>query len=459
MNEPNRFFRSNTTVLLALSSILIAVLLLSGCSAVFDAGLSGTITDADSGAGIAGVMVYAYTDEDLRDSDYAGKGAVTGPDGVKLYFTPSTAGNYIPTTSTADDGSFTINKLIWKTLYPAFGKTADYLDVYLLYFHSDYGLVKEESEVTIVSDSNNSSRVKAELAPRLKSKRITINIKDIATDELATTGFEVKVKATIAGKSEPYYYPRDDENLNNVIGSTAITVPYLANKDDGESTVNITVSIPQDSTWQWVDVSTKPDYYMASDDYSITVTDDELRGEAAISKTAYVKGYEFDYPDFSGTVATEGLSPSGIASASNDNVHVWLAEVDSKDASGAITLKVIDSVITGPDGNGANTSTIYHGLFTGLGAGKQWEPALEASGEHQGDYSGDVAKTVAYLIIDDSAAGTVGTPDIADYFYLVKIKCTDDAQKPLGVLSEPKNSAFKVSGSGDYFITAVENDI
>lgn len=459
MKNSKRFLRSSITGPLFVAMMLLAIFALAGCSAVFDAGLSGTIIDADSGSGIAGVMVYAYTDEGLRDSDYAdGKGASIGADGVKLFFTPSTAGNYIPSTATGDNGSFTINKLIWKTLSPAFGKTADYLDVYLLYFHSDYGLVREESRVTIVSDSNNSSRVKAELASRLKSKRITINIKDIATDKLATTGFEVKVKATIAGKSEPYYSP-DAENLNNVTGTTAITVPYLADKLKGESTVRITVSIPDESTWRWVDTSTEPDYYMASDDYSITVTDDELRGEAAISKTAYVKNYEFDYPAFSGTVATEGVSASGLANASNDNMHVWLAEIKEKDSSGAITLKVIDSVITGPDGNGANTSTIYHGLFTGLGAGKRWEPALEASGEHQGDYSGAKAKTVAYLIIDDSAAGIIGTPDIADYFYLVNIKCTDEAQKPLGVLSVPKNSAFKASGSGDYFITAVENDI
>lgn len=446
----SRFFGSNITVPLALTTILIAVLLISGCSAVFDAGLSGKIVDSDSGEGIPDVQIYAYTEESLRDKDFnEGKGAVTGPDGVKLYFSPSSAGNYIPATTTADDGSFTINRLIWKTLSPAFGKTADYLDVYLLYFHSDYGLNKENSQVTIVSDSNNASRVNAELTSRLKTKRVQINIKDVADDEIADTAFEVKVRATINGKSEPY---RDYST--DVTGTAAITVPYLANKAEGESTVNITVSIPQDSTWQWVDASTD-DYYRAAGDYSITVTDDELRGEAAISKTAYVKGYEFDYPAFSGMVATESdKTTSYIGSSSdaykNDGITVWLARVKSTAADGTVKLEVMRNCekTTAPDGNGANSAIITHGLFSRLGEGVSWKPALEESGSHAGDYSGAVATTVVYLIIDSHSAGTQSVPDIDDYFHRIVVRCTDPATRNLEKISVGNNKAHKAN-AGD----------
>ncbi|HRS64588.1 MAG TPA: carboxypeptidase-like regulatory domain-containing protein, partial [Spirochaetia bacterium] len=49
-------------------------------------------------------------------------------------------------------GNFQFSGIIWHTYFSQFGKTADRIEIYLLVYHPDYGLVKNENPYFIVSD-------------------------------------------------------------------------------------------------------------------------------------------------------------------------------------------------------------------------------------------------------------------------------------------------------------------
>ena len=427
-----------------------AALVLAGCSSVFNAGLSGTLTDKDTGNGISGVLVYAYTDEDLRDADYA-RGAATGSDGMTLTFSPTTGGNYIPTTSTNDNGYFTISKLIWENAHPQFGKTADYLDVYLLYFKSDYGLVKEDSRVTIVSDSNNSSRVNTMLTSRLGTKTITLNVKDIADDEASAVAFDVKIKAYITGCTEPYL-----DTTQSVTGTSTVSVSYLKS-DPAKSTVKVSVSPAEDSTWKFI--KSNPDageYYKAASGYAVEHA--FASGEDdSITMTAYVKNYKFDYPMLSGVVDTETDYSSDTkkkdTQPENESVNLWLGTF--KDG----TLTIIDdtkaNMKTSRTGDAANGSLVTYGTFSNFGDGLDWVPSelVTAEGaEHYGDYQQKVATCDVYLVIDNLDVGTVGKADMSDHFAKVSFKSSDQSDQALGTLNTKRNS---IHAAEYYSITSV----
>ncbi|MDD3058979.1 MAG: hypothetical protein PHO72_11725 [Sphaerochaeta sp.] len=429
-----------------------AVLALAGCSSVFNAGLSGTLTDKDTGNGIPGVLVYAYTDEDLRDADYA-RGATTGSDGMTLTFSPTTGGNYIPTTSTNDNGYFTISKLIWENAHPEFGKTADYFDVYLLYFKSDYGLVKEDSKVTIVSDSNNSSRVNTTLTSRLGTKTITLNVKDIADDEAAAVAFDLKIKAFITGNTEPYL-----DAVQAVTGTGTVSVSYLKS-DPAQTTVKVTVSPAEDSTWKFI--NSNPDageYYKAASGYAVEHA--FASGEDdSITMTAYVKNYKFDYPMLSGVVDTEtdytDSNSKKETQPDNESINLWLGTLSNGD------LTVIDdtkaNIKTSHTGDGANSSLVTYGTFSNFGDGLEWVPSeliTDASATHYGDYQAKIATCDVYLVIDNLDAGTVGKADPSDYFLKVSFKSSDQSDQALGTLNTKRNSIHIASY---YSITSVVN--
>ena len=136
---------------------IIFLLTLNSCSSVFSAGVSGKVFDAESTTnpkeGIADVEVYAYVNEKKRDADFDAYKSDTR-------FSPSDDKYYIGHTTTNSDGTFTINKVVWDAYFPDFGKTADYCTIYLLFYHSDYGLTKNENPVIIMSDSSSNVVIK-----------------------------------------------------------------------------------------------------------------------------------------------------------------------------------------------------------------------------------------------------------------------------------------------------------
>lgn len=147
-----------------LSSILCIALtgmLLSGCSSVFTTVIRGAVFDSEpyeedprSGP-IEHVRVYLYDDKSLRDEDYDlwyDSGGLEGP-------LPEQVGipDYISLEYSDADGEYTFSGFTWKELHPSFGSTADRQEVYLLYYHKDYGLQKnsEPLVIAVTSDTEN----------------------------------------------------------------------------------------------------------------------------------------------------------------------------------------------------------------------------------------------------------------------------------------------------------------
>jgi len=131
------------------------ILILSGCSIVFDGSISGQIVDKEiyaendgTGAGISEMTVYLYTDEKSCTADFAAwdKGAGKLPEEAdeQAYFT---------STRTDENGAFSFTGFVWKSLFPEFGKTADRKEVFLLFYHKDYGLQKNSESLRAVSDN------------------------------------------------------------------------------------------------------------------------------------------------------------------------------------------------------------------------------------------------------------------------------------------------------------------
>ena len=142
----------------AIKSITISMLILlaiTSCSSVFSGGFTGKIMEDKGGLDdsantpLAGATVFIYTDEGTRNSDY--DRAISN--GTK----PS---NATATTTTNDNGQFSVSKIIWKTNNPSFGKTADKINLYLIIYKSGFGVNgfnKNSNAISITSDSTNES--------------------------------------------------------------------------------------------------------------------------------------------------------------------------------------------------------------------------------------------------------------------------------------------------------------
>ncbi len=108
-----------------LIGILAAVSILAGCSAVFDARITGRVIDKEDGEGIEGAYVYLYDDEAKRDKDldiWEDEGK--RPDENKPV-------GYFQEAQTDGDGEYLFGKFVWETSSPGFGKTADRRQIYL----------------------------------------------------------------------------------------------------------------------------------------------------------------------------------------------------------------------------------------------------------------------------------------------------------------------------------------
>ena len=195
------------------SLVLLVLLMLTACSAVFDSAISGTVKDrsvretsSSSSGGIADVMVYAYFDESTwndKFSSWDGKSEFTD--------------NSVPSAKTASDGSFSIANLRWMTTSPEYGKDADNKTVYLLAFHKDYGLAKVDGR-TIQSDKSNNFGI-IYMDKATVTKTLVIKLKD--SDESATTSAGTDSTITSAdGISFRYKYADGYDGTNQNVGAT-----------------------------------------------------------------------------------------------------------------------------------------------------------------------------------------------------------------------------------------------
>lgn len=135
----NRKRKISIIILLALM-----VVVLSSCDNVYSSGISGKVVD-NSGQGIAGVSVYAYTSKDSWDRAYESyKPGNIFKDNSCQFSAQSTA-----------NGVFNITPFVWKTSNSPWGKDYASTDVYLILFSKDYGIEKVDRTSIISSSAGN----------------------------------------------------------------------------------------------------------------------------------------------------------------------------------------------------------------------------------------------------------------------------------------------------------------
>jgi hypothetical protein len=133
--------------LLLITGVLLITL--TSCSSVFTAYLSGTLLDEESTENIplTGVTVYLYGNKQLRNADYS--------QWEKSGDLPEESGNAFMVNTTDGNGEYLFSGFTWHELFPQWGKTADYQDVFFLYYHRDYGLTMNTFPMRVVSDVSN----------------------------------------------------------------------------------------------------------------------------------------------------------------------------------------------------------------------------------------------------------------------------------------------------------------
>lgn len=242
----------------ALMALALAVAFaLTGCSAVFDSAISGTVKDrsaretssAQTG-GIADAMVYAY------DSVDAWNNAYDNWDGKSVFNDFS-----VPSAKTTTDGSFSISSLRWKTTKPVYGKDADSKTIYLLVFHKDYGLTKVEGRTVQSDKSNNFGIVYCDKVS--VTKNLVVKFKDKDDNSTTATGADATITDT-SGFSFQYSYcdgysADGSDNVKATVssitnGQATITVKYRQYNADGSEAAAPTVTvygIQTDSDWSY----------------------------------------------------------------------------------------------------------------------------------------------------------------------------------------------------------------
>ena len=324
----------NRQILSILLSLLIMILL-AGCSVVFEAGISGKVVtpSGNNKVAVSDVNVFAYTDQGLRDSDFAKfrDGSITRP---------SEGSGYVATTTTNANGEFVVNKIVWESKKSEYGKTADVSKLYLIFYHQDYYPAK--SEATIISGSTNSNNVYVTLEGSKSYTTINLTVYDV------TTG-----KAMAAASTLEYW--KDEESVHDTIAlSGAASIPISFAKGSAVD-VTFVLSSPGDG-WRMCDKD-------GSLIESFTVEDVE---EGSLRVSLYMKNYEFTLPAFSGDI--DG-SFSNLPNMDDvDNISVRLAYVDKNDTVCFFAESDSAEHRTYCTRNVVGNNVYFeHGLFSGIG--------------------------------------------------------------------------------------------
>lgn len=155
MKKRNSFFykingKKRLLKVLFATIIIFVILFFSGCSVVFRASLNGTFVDKDDENGINDATVLIYTNEDDFNTDWSTlQNDSTSINSLSNYYditTTQTEGN--------EDGHFSFSGIVWKNLFPEFGKDADRIEVYFIFWHEDYE--PQTYKTYITSDTTNS---------------------------------------------------------------------------------------------------------------------------------------------------------------------------------------------------------------------------------------------------------------------------------------------------------------
>jgi|YNPMSStandDraft_1061717.scaffolds.fasta_scaffold00034_7 hypothetical protein len=139
-------------------------LLLFSCSSVFRASLTGQYIDSENKNGINDGYVFLYISKDRFDKDWEDYQATKN----YIAFFANCFSSTTTTTVNNQSGVFTFNAVVWSTLNPFFGKDADIHEIYLVFYHEDYGV--SYSTHKIVSDST--TRLTPIKASKIKNSAI-----------------------------------------------------------------------------------------------------------------------------------------------------------------------------------------------------------------------------------------------------------------------------------------------
>lgn len=374
-----------------------AVVLFSGCYSVFNGGTGGVIVDAESTsnpkAGIPYVNIYAYTSRSTRDDDFDDwqEGTVFAP-----------SHTYYGHTTTDVNGNFTISNIVWKESKPDFGKDADYTTIYLLYFHENYGLTKDE---TVITSNSTSDTVYAELTAIRKTTALDINVYDVASSGL--TGNRVLVTVSVPQNTdtitaEPIVY----EQI--IAGSGTINISYPRWKNDADKTAK-TENSPEVSIYYsqsadritWKACANKDNeagnYAFLADNFIIKKTIQK----SPYSISLYGKAMVFGIPSVSGTYGDP-------AQAANDG------KIISMKAKGSDGTYSIDCGETTTFAQALGTTgSQSHGNFQNLGNGYYWRDS---------SYTDKYSTIDVKFFVDGSATATEKTlrTDTASYNFTVQ---------------------------------------
>lgn len=393
-----------------LKSIIITSLIIFAisCSSVFSAGVSGRVVDAESTSspkdGIADVTVFVYIDEAARDADFNAWTAGSR-------FSPATTKHYIGQTSTANDGSFTIGRIVWESFSPEFGKTADFTPIYLLFFHEDFGLVKNSNKAVIMSDST-SNVIYQEMKSIRKSTSLEIQIRNASSDTVLNIPVNVKISVPQINGLKEYEV--------SITGTGSVRINYPRSGSDGNPfTPEIIATYSQ--------LGSSPDYKacMFNSDSYVFIADNKTSQTVSGSTfpiKLYMKALTLTISSTAGQInyGIPAADSMDEGTSDDDNIVVLLAyEQDGK----LIQYPEISSrVRTFASGDGANGSRIRHGLFSGLGQGINWK---------NDSYTGKYDLKTVYIVIDRDENEIISEGD----FYYTKTVRSDEENLNLGILS------------------------
>ena len=332
---------------------LSTIIFLTSCYSVFNGGTGGLIVDAESTdnpkRGIANVDVYAYTDSGTRDSDFHAwkEGTIFAP-----------SNTYYGHTSTDNNGNFTISKLVWKEEKPDFGKDADYTTIYLLYYHENYGLTKDE---TVITSDSTSDTVYAELTAINKTTSLSINIYDVASANRTNENILVTVSVPQTTDTLTNAAPKIYEQ--SITGNGVINISYprwknAEDKADGkENTPEVQINYFQSAdqiTWKACTYEPEQNNYAFLDDgFNIKKTVKNSSYEVSL----YGKATRINVPAVSGTYGDTSNT------ASDGNV----IKMKAKAPDGSFSIDCGETTTTAQTVGTSGTQT--HGNFSGLGNG------------------------------------------------------------------------------------------
>ena len=295
---------------------LLILLFLTSCSSVFSGGFTGKLMedkgglDDSSNTPLVGATVFIYTDEGLRNNDY--NRAIT--DGTK----PS---NATSTTTTNDNGQFSVSKIIWKTNSPAFGKTADKINLYLIVYKSGFGINgfnKNSNSISITSDSTNESSYTESFKRTEKVSTITFQLANVAANgEAINDTLQVKLSDLLP----------TDCTISKTSSSNTFSVAYK-NDDLVKPKIeinNYTIqSENKESTWVICDEDGKT--FSRREKNIKTATDNQ-------TINLYAKQTEFSFPTISGRLKATNETPAtgDIGTIIDDDVVVKLCYIESFD--------------------------------------------------------------------------------------------------------------------------------